>query len=211
MRNGMKHELLYSGKCSATDLAKIIKRLKDLYLWYDPVSETEMAARFGGHAKAEIDVLSHHGHVIAFGVCVPTHFGIDLCLFRHGTLVAPEYQSRGLYEHLLDEALSRHNPKWLGTRTQNPRVYETWWKRFGEALYPHPTRDIPLAIRQMGLELSGNDPTFDPETMVVRGVYREDRRTREDFRCWLPWVREFMESRLGMYDAMILVADTSPT
>lgn len=195
--------------CFDQEKDALISRVEGLYQWYSPGSDREsMKKRLCGHPGTEVDLVMQNGSLLAFGVCVPKVLSTtgESCIFRHGVVIDPKAQSQGLYRSLLRRTIERHWPHWVGTRTQNPRIYETWHTRFGDKLYPHPNKVHNETIQGIGVELSTGEPSFDPFTFTVRDVYPEDRTGVPYHECRAPWIADFFAKRLGAHDAMILLA-----
>ena len=165
-----------------------------------------MKERLFGIPGSVIDLLLEEDHLAAFAITAPKALSnSEVCAWRHGTIIDPEFQSRGLYSQLIQLSLTRDNPQWIATRTQNPRVYETWYKMFGDALYPHPDKTHDPTIQKIGFELAGGKHPFDPTTFVVQRAYTESRSGADYHRCREEWIRNFFEKRLGTHDAIILL------
>lgn len=195
------------GQLDAKAIEDFLNDVAPLYRWYEPDADIErMRGRFLHHPDTVVDVIYDGAAVAAFGVCVVvTLANGERCLFRHGTLVAEAYRSLGLYRQLLETGLARHPTEWTATRTQNPRVFETWWKRHGDRLHPRPGVPVPDDVQRISAELAEHDPAFDPATGIFHGAYTYDR-TGADYRaCRETWVSDFFTA-LGPFDAMILVA-----
>ncbi len=154
---------------------------------------------FGNEGVTETDVLTHviqvstavivrdsHGQLIAFSTCIPESVEGNTIIHLKGTAVRPEFQGAGLYSilvplRILVEAESHQNVKLLvGTRTQNPRVYE---KAVGLGLFPRPDSPVPNWLKQTAEEYaalirekhsdfrSQHGLEFDRETFVIRRAY----------------------------------------
>lgn len=203
----LQHELIYPNELVKDDLDQLVSRLKKLYTWYSPgATEEKIRVRITAHPNTEIDLFTNNGEVVAFGICVVMTLSTsEKCLFRHGTVIADEYRSQGLYRRLFALAESRHEVSWYATRTQNPRVYETWFKLFGDNLYPRPAVPLSEELRALAVEIAKSN-ALNTETFVARGVYKEDRTGAEYHQCREPWIQEFFRSRLGVNDAFLLLA-----
>lgn len=202
----METELIRPFELDRVEQENLIRRIVDLYQWYEPGASLEvMHERFCHHPGTEVDLLVEDGQVIAFAVTILREIGGERCLFRHGTIVRTDERSRGLYRELMQIALDRHQPDWHACRTQNPRVYEAWQALHAERLWPQ-LLDVPSeATVQIARVLAG-ETGFDSATFVVRNVYSYDRSGAEYHACRSPFIHEFFRSRLGIHDAMILVA-----
>ncbi len=210
MYSGIVHEVLCPNDLDAGALNVVVTRLKPLYQWYAPTAtEEQIRRRITGHHNTEIDLLGHDGAVIAFGICVLMSLpNAETCLFRHGAIIDDRFRSQGLYHRLFALARARHRPNWHGTRTQNPRVYETWWKMFGKNLYPNPHAPLTPELKSLAAYIVPGG-TFEVETFVVRDAYSEDRSGVEYHRCREAWIEQFFRSQLGVHDAFLLLVRES--
>lgn len=154
---------------------------------------------FGNEGVTETDVITHaievstavfikdqHNRLLAFSTCVPEYVGMHTVIHLKGTAVYPEIQGEGLYSILIPLRVlfeaEKHKSKELlvGTRTQNPRVYE---KTVKLGLYPRfdkPTPDYlkPIAkeyaalVREKHSDFkSKRGLEFDMDNLIVRRAY----------------------------------------
>lgn len=154
------------------ELQKLVSLIKPLYLCFYPTStEERMRERLTRHAATEIDCLFNGEIFCAFGVYYLCEVADKKILFRDGTMVDQNEQSRGLYRLLVQYALDKHSPDFMVTRTQNPRVYEMF-KKFSSsgAIYPSegivPPQEVVTIARLMC-----HEGAFDPETLAAKNVY----------------------------------------
>jgi len=201
------HDLVYPHQLDQDALSSVVRRLKPLYQWYSPTADEErILTRIMAHQDTEIDLFELNGVVVAFGICVliPLPSG-EKCVFRHGTVIDGQFRSQGLYHQLFEHARERHHPDWYSTRTQNPRVYETWWKKFGGNLFPAPFTTLTQELKSLAVHIVQGKDSFEPDTFIARDVYREDRSGAEYHQCREAWIQEFFQLHLGVYDAFLLL------
>lgn len=205
---GLRHEERYPTHLTDKQLRDFLASIEALYRWYSPGSdETRMRRRLTEHAETVVDLIMDGSRVVAFAVNIPLLCPNGAsCLFRHGTIITETHRTRGLYRRLLGIALDRCQPQWAATRTQNPRVYETWAARFGTGLLPRSDRAPDPDEQAIARFVARDHPTFDPDTFIVQGAYTEDRTGAEYHRCRSPEIQQFFAGRLGPHDAMILLA-----
>lgn len=201
------HELIDAGSLTSEGQQLLIERVARVYRQHGHgASDEDISRRLFGCPQTFIDLLVLEGCVIAFGVCVlkPLKDG-ETCLWRHGIVVDSHHQSQGHYKRLLAIALKRHMTAWTATQTQNPWVYETWLKIFGDSLYPHPDKTLSVEVQTVAGELAEKPESFDPTTLVIRGAYTEDRSRVARQQGRTEWVTRFFASRLGVYDTQVLL------
>lgn len=206
--SNVAHESIDAGSCGPSERRALVERISPLYRWYEPEASLEvMEQRLCAHPGTRVDLLIRGGVTLAFAVCVEVDLPNDeRCLFRHGTIVGAEERSQGLYKQLLQIGLDRHRPQWHACRTQNPRVYEAWERFHGPSLLPHPDRTPPMDVVDIARYLSKNHPTFDSRMFTVKDVYPHNRSGSDYHRCRTPWIQDLFAERLGVHDAMILLA-----
>ena len=200
------HELMIADVSDNEQAQETINCIRNLFVGYSPNADD---AKIRGRIMtpgAHIDIFRDGDICAAFAVCVPICLASgETCLFRHGTIVSENYRSRGLYTKLLEIGLTRHQPDWHATRTQNPRVYETWRNFHGQKLRPSPDVSIPGEYLVVAHQVVRGAP-FNPETFVVRDVYHKDRTGASYHICRNPDIRAMFEKELGVHDAFILLA-----
>lgn len=203
------HEFFEGNALSEVEQIRLVSRVSKLYRLHNPdATETDMRHRLFGNRPSFVDLLLDGNVAVAFAVCTIKTFSTgETCLWRNGIVVAPAYRELGLYRTLVELALRKHRTEWSATKTQNPRVYLTWLKLFGERLLPYPGKDPAAPAQRVASELSGDHGNpVDPLTFVIKNEYSIDRSGTGYFNCHTPWVADFFTSRLGPFDAFLLLA-----
>lgn len=154
---------------------------------------------FGNEGVTETDIITHaievstaiylknkYGDLLAFSTCVPEDVTSGTIVHLKGTAVRPESQGKGFYSILIPlrvlvEAEKHPNKKLLvGTRTQNPRVYEKSIKLGLFPKYDQPTPEYlkPVAcdyaalVREKHSDFqSEKGLEFDSDVLVARRAY----------------------------------------
>lgn len=207
MLDKIEHKVIIPSLCDESQIESLIGQVSDLFLWYSPgATEEKIRSRLCVSPDANVDLLLDGQVIAAFAVCVPIKLeNGECCLFRHGTIIGQKYRSRGYYKQLLEISLARHKPDWHATRTQNPRVYETWPQLHGEELFPNPSYLPTEKVKEIALKIAHGN-VFDGDKLISRNVYREDRTLEEYHRCRNENIRTFFQSSLGIHDAFVLLA-----
>lgn len=116
------------------------------------VSEAENTAHlFEVSTLIYVEDLS--GTLIGFSSCIPVIVENHTIIHLKGCILHPAYQGRGLYNiltttRILHEARHHDNKTLLiGTRTQNPRVFQNMSMRLG--LYPQVHEKTPEDLRKI--------------------------------------------------------------
>lgn len=201
------HETVAGSAVTDSEKDHFIARVSDLYRSYAPRENvTGMKNRLFGNLHSSVDLLLDDGKLVAFAACsVKTFSTGETCLWRNGIVVDQAYRSRGFYKRLITVALERHATDWTATKTQNPRVYETWNSLFAGALLPHPDTELNVSAQKAASELSGDKSPVDPRTFVIRNDYPNDWLVTSHRTCRTKWIEEFLAFRLGPLDALLLL------
>ena len=186
-------------------LQELIVLVKPLYTWFSPKRATaeNIRARLTRQDTSCVDIIFLEEKVVGWGVYYIREIDNQKILYRDGTIVDPEHGSKGIYHSLIELSLNREAPDHLVTRTQNPRVYESFQKYSQKGIYPRLDNVIPPQhIQKIAQEI---EPSVDPETLIVRGVYEGDRFQAEYHTSRDPKIKEFFLQKLQPPDAFLLV------
>lgn len=95
---------------------------------------------------------------------------------------------------------------WHATRTQNPRVYESWRSLHGESLLPNLNGRTPTTREIAIAQALAHGAAFEEKTFISRRVYQENRGGANYHACRSPEISALFASSLGPFDAFILLA-----
>lgn len=127
------------------------------------------------------------GKVIGFGGTIPEIVDNKIILHLKGTAIMPEHQSKGLYHLITPLRVLRESEKqnadsfYIGTRTQNPRVFEFMCRLLN--FYPQPELTTPDNIKSIAEAYAKivqdkhsdfhpkNGIIFDKNHLIVRRAY----------------------------------------
>lgn len=200
---------------------------------------------FGNEGITESDIYIHvvdvttgiyirdkHGNIIAFGGSIPEEVNGKKVIHLKGSAVLPEHQERGLYSILTPIRVLREAEKlgkgiYIGSRTQNPRVFEYMSERLGffpktEGQPPEQIKEIAKSYADLIQEKhsdfkSREGVVFDRDNLVVRRAYGGKKENGEEFGFCMygkkiphaknPSTNEFMTRNLDFNngDAVILL------
>jgi GNAT superfamily N-acetyltransferase len=143
--------------------------------------------------------------------------GGRVCLYVDSTVVAPEYQSRGLMRRLFPILLTSEPALWapggyVTARTESPIFHRLFAGLFGEErVHPRPGAQPPPDAVACAAELAehlGQRSNFDPPTLRVLGAYANVEALYGELpSCGDPRLDRFYREQLGPLDAFLLVAD----
>ena len=203
----IQHEMIIPAFCNKDEIDKLVEQVYQLFTWYSPGATREkIRSRLCASLDAHVDLLLDGEFTVAFAVCMPIFLDNgEVCLFRHGTIIDHSYRSHGFYRKLLEIGLVRHKPDWHATRTQNPRVYETWQRIHGKELLPKPLHTPAEREKKIAVELA-HGTHFERDLLIARNVYQEDRSSADYHLCRDENIRLFFQQSLGVHDAFLLLA-----
>lgn len=203
----IQHKVIVLALSNEDEIERLVEQVSDLFLWYAlGTTREKIRTRLCASPDAHVDLLLDEEFIAAFAVCIPILLkNGESCLFRHGTIIHQSYRSHGFYKKLLEIGLARHKSDWHATRTQNPRVYETWRQIHGEELLPNPSRSPVEHEKNIAVELS-HGALFERNLLISRNVYPEDRREADYHTCRNEEIRTFFQQSLGVHDAFLLLA-----
>ncbi len=105
-----------------------------------------------------------------FGMCsyTPKMIGGESILYIDGIAIDPRMQGQGIFRNATLSALE--DEKFLGLKTQNPRMYRALQK-FCDRIYPNESLCIPEDINKRMEELAKTLAVKTDEKKVIRGIY----------------------------------------
>ena len=192
-------------------LNELILLIKPIYLcFYPSSSEERIRLRLTRNESTVVDLLFVGDKVCAFGIYYFLKIQDKNILFRDGTMVDQNSQSKGYYKSLVQHALDLYAPDFMATRTQNPRVYETL-TTFSSTGFIYPNEDV-LITHEVGTiaDLLCEGEVLDPKTLVVKGVYKQgqDRSEALFWKVRNEKVTRLFKQFLTEFDAFLLVIPT---
>src|SRR3989344_2718146 len=128
-----------------------------------------------------------YGKIIGFGSSAPEYIDENLMIHLKGSAVLPNHQKNDLYKIILPTRLILESKKlktpdfFCGSRTQNPRVFQTMTKRLG--MFPQIGLETDEEIKDLAeryaiiIQEKHSDfvpkggVKFDRDSMVVRRAY----------------------------------------
>lgn len=93
--------------------------------------------------------------------------------YLNGIVIRPDFQNRGLFYRVNQEALTFLNPDYLTMTTQNPAIY-AGTKKLVKEIFPGPS-GVPEEIRRIAALITKElgSPEIDLDLLVQRGKYEE--------------------------------------
>jgi len=196
-------------RLSEHEMGELVALVHKPFLWFAPGSTyQDIVKRLRGHESSMVDVLLLEGKPCGFGTCAVLECAGASVMYRGGTVIEEFARSKGLYRALIELALERCNPQYLMTRTQNPRVYETFARIAGvKQIFPQANGAIPDHIVAIA-QCCPHDDWIDPATLIVPGVYAgELLEDRSFMTARSDEVQNQFRNHLGPDDAFMVVAE----
>lgn len=143
-----------------------------------------------------IYVSNEQGEVVGFGGCVLEEVDGEKIVHLKGSAIMPEHQSSGLYKiitpvRVLREVEKEGTDLYVGSRTQNPRVFEFMSNVLG--LYPQVDEDVPERMKTVAEGYASivqnkhsdfvpkDGIVFDKNILAVRRAYGGVDENGEEF------------------------------
>lgn len=142
------------------------------------------------------------------------------CLFLDSTGVLPELQNTGIMTRLFGQFLLwevvRSEPfgLYVAMRTENPVVYQSFYKVAGERnTFPCLVAPVPERVQEMGRQLASwleQSDKFEPSSLRVRGAYDNlDALYGELPTCDDDNINRYFRQQLRPVDAFLVLARLS--
>ncbi|NMO18470.1 GNAT family N-acetyltransferase [Pyxidicoccus fallax] len=142
------------------------------------------------------------------------------CLYLDSTGVLPELQNTGIMTGLFSQFLAwemlRSGPwgVYVSMRTENPVVYQSFYKVAGERnTHPCLTASVPPRVQEMGRQLSvwlKQSDKFEPSSLRVKGAYDNlDALYGELPTCDDENINRYFREHLRPVDAFLVLAKLS--
>jgi hypothetical protein len=184
----------------------LVQMIWDLYIWFAPDSSmTDVYNRLHRNPETYVDVVvdTISGSCVGFSAYHTECFEGKHLMFRGGTVVSD--RSKGLYKGLLEHAVQVFAPDFLVAMTQNQRVYESL-RSFSSCscAYPSLDKEVPLDIQRIAQYFCPVQD-FNPESMIVQGVYNSIRKEKSFKTGRDSRVSKMFNTLLGENDGFMVV------
>ncbi len=229
LRHGyLLHELRRPGALSASHRQEVLSGLEQLSAQAFGV---DMRTYWEARAPAFFEQISYlaimhapDGEPVGWTSCRAAKLASGCFLYWDATGIIPQHQRHGLIPQVQGRVYRRavltkgRAPLWVVYRTRSPVVLRSLRNALGPSNV-HPSLDapVPQLVRAVAAEVAGwlgDMPAVDISTLVVRGAYAGLERLyspEQEPRSKEPAVDDFMASRLGEHDGLLVLARVRPS
>jgi hypothetical protein len=229
LRDGyMLRELRRPGELAASQRRQLLCGLEQLS---EQAFGVDMAPYWHARASAFFEQVSYlaimhapDGDPVGWTSCRAAALGPGRFLYWDATGVVPQHQRHGLIPQVQGRMYRRamltkgRAPLWVVYRTRSPVVLRGLRNALGPTnVHPPLDAPVPQSVQAIAAEVAGwlgDMPAVDIATLVVRGaydglerLYSPEQEPRSKDRA----VNDFMASRLGEHDGLLVLARVRPS